>query len=434
MFKNNAETRRRVFTLFSLLLLVELTLCAQLNPSITLGTAPQDSDPICSIPVYSGSFYTSGLSKGSIASDFTLYGLNGDSLHLGSVLAEGKPLLLVNGSLTCPVFRNKIPVLHQMANAYGNLITVAVVITVEAHPTDPSPYYGYVNITSQNQQEGILYPQPITYGERKALAQIAVSHTGLTVPVFLDRPCQEWWLQYGPAPNNAYVFLPDGTIAVKHGWFHRMPDQMFCDLDSLLSVTSGLCTPTGVGGNFRAEPVNLYSSGFPGDILFNYIDLITGPQGGAEILIMKLVENYAPDWESSFCADICYSTLSDSIVIYIPANDTMKFSLDFFSSEVPGSSSVKVGFRNQNNPLNKFSFVLEGSTLVSGISGVSQDSHHPVQVFSAAASFPDSWGTPDRIFTLDGRLFSVGSLELPHIPGVYIVFLSGSPYRILVTP
>jgi hypothetical protein len=407
---------------------------AQLNPSITSGGEPANSAAICPIPVFSGSFYNSGLSAGTLASDFTLYGLNGDSLHLGNILASGKPLLLVNGSLTCPVFRNRIPELNQMATIYGNQIEIAVVFTVEAHPTDISPYFGYVNITSQNQQEGILYPQPLTYGDRKTLAQIAVTHTGLTVPVYLDRPCQEWWQHYGPAPNNAYVFMPNGEISVKHGWFHRSPDNMFCDLDSILGIQTGACLPSGSLGNFKAEILNVQSFGLPGDILYSYLDLIAGPQGKAEILIMKLDEQYAPGWSSAFCADICYSPDADSIIITVPANDTLHFSLDFITPQQPGQSSVRVGFRNLNNPQNKYSFWFEGSTMSSSIEVIKNEHNRITHILKLGESIPSSWGNLERIYTLDGRMMEGRFSNLPQVPGHYIAVCEGRAYRVYVTP
>src|SRR5688500_9836539 len=83
---------------------------AQLNllPSIGIGALPSDNDPVCYIPWYLGSFHTSGLQAGDTAYDFTLYNLNGDSLNLKDALSKGRPVLLVNGSYTCPVYRRKV--------------------------------------------------------------------------------------------------------------------------------------------------------------------------------------------------------------------------------------------------------------------------------------------------------------------------------------
>jgi hypothetical protein len=50
----------------------------------------------------------------------------------------------------------------------------------------------------------------------------------------LDGSCNAWWLNFGPAPNNAYLIKPDGTVAVKHGWFDKPPADMTHDIDSVL--------------------------------------------------------------------------------------------------------------------------------------------------------------------------------------------------------
>src|SRR5687768_9172822 len=93
-----------------ILLFVLSALCcrSQLLPGIGLNSAPGDNAVICPEQFYLGNFYSSGYHKGDTVPDFKLYGLNGDSLALSQALAGGKPVLLIAGSLTCPVFRAKI--------------------------------------------------------------------------------------------------------------------------------------------------------------------------------------------------------------------------------------------------------------------------------------------------------------------------------------
>lgn len=75
----------------------------------------------------------------------------------------GKPVLLVGGNYTCPVYRRKIQDINDMCNFYGGQLQVYVVYGVEAHPViDVSPYSGKVWTTSANQTEGVLFEQPKT--------------------------------------------------------------------------------------------------------------------------------------------------------------------------------------------------------------------------------------------------------------------------------
>ena len=112
------------YILANCLCIIFLSAQAQLQSFIGLNSLPPDSTSICTIPWYLGSFYTSGLTAGSYAHDFKLYDSNGDSLVLSQKLANGKPVLLIAGSLTCPVFRDKIATINQIVNTYGSQLQV----------------------------------------------------------------------------------------------------------------------------------------------------------------------------------------------------------------------------------------------------------------------------------------------------------------------
>lgn len=392
---------------------------------------PLPSDSICTIPVYSGSFYTSGPSEGQFAPDFTVYDLAGQPFHLASELQNGKPILMINGSLTCPVFRDKIPLINQIQSFYGSVLTAMVILTVEAHPTDISPYFGYVNVTGQNQQAGVLHPQPQTYGERMQLAGILQSSYPLSVPVYLDLPCNTWWNTFGPAPNNAYLLQNDGRIFSKHGWFNRSPDRIFCDIDSLLSAPSVNCQPSQGPGTFQAQLLNGQSFGSPGYTLFNYVDLVNTSNSTVEILIMTLEEDL-PDssWETSYCADICYLPGIDSVVLSLAPNDTLHFSLDFFTGPVPGIGRCKLGFRNQMDFQNKFSFWLEASTMPSSMPSFHQTVVPIILYYGQAFPFlPEE--TIQACFDLQGRLVNV-SFSTPFMPGHYFIHTNQRTVRLVV--
>ncbi len=335
---------------------------AQLLPSIGLNTLPADNATVCTIPWYLGSFYTSGLSEGNFAHDFKLYDLNGDSLVLSQKLATGKPVLLVAGSLTCPVFMGKIPIINQVVSTYGNQIQVYVIYTLEAHPTDTSVYFGYVNIGNQNLNAGILFPQPTTYGMRKHMVDTMNFWSTINAPIFIDGPCNEWWSTFGPAPNNAYLIDTNGKIYAKHGWFHKNNDNIFCDIDSLLGINSGLCTVGAGAGTFQVQVLNNNATGNAGSIVYDYANLVNNSNDNVTIGIKKLQKNLPPTWQTAFCADVCYSPTDDSITVMVPANDTLLFSLDFITTIPADSGSVQVGFRNANDANNQYSIKFRAST------------------------------------------------------------------------
>ena len=214
-----------------------------LQPSIGLSSLPADSDPVCAITTYTGSFNTSGYQEGDTIPQFQLYDINGVAADALTLLQTGKPLLLIAGSYTCPVYRGKIAAIESIAATFAGLINIYVVYVVEAHPNTPdvSPYSGTVWTTSENQSEGILYLQPTTYGEKKSILSDELADTAypMTVPVLIDGPCNEWWLNFGPAPNNAYLINPDdGVVFAKHAWFNQAPENMTNDINALLAILS----------------------------------------------------------------------------------------------------------------------------------------------------------------------------------------------------
>ncbi|MES2681247.1 MAG: T9SS type A sorting domain-containing protein [Bacteroidota bacterium] len=359
--------RNNIYVLLFILSLLQVK--AQLLPSIGLNTIPANSASICAEPFYSGNFYSSGYQQGAAVPDFKLYSLNGDSLVLSQALAGGKPVLLIAGSLTCPVFRAKVATINQVVATYSSNIRIYIIYTLEAHPTDTSVYFGYINVTSQNISAGILFPQPQTYADRKNMADTMNTLFNLTAPVFIDGPCNTWWKNFGPAPNNSYLIGTNGVVLTKHGWFHKSPDNIFCDLDSILNLNSGLCIPPPtIPGSFTLNVLNSSVTGAPNDLLYDYVDLINTTSVTTTIKVKKLIKSLPPVWQTAFCADICYGFNDDSVEVSIDAYDTLHFSLDFFTASIPDSGSVKVGFKNVNKSNNSFSIWLKASTIVNDVS------------------------------------------------------------------
>ncbi len=354
--------------IYFLLLFVNLKLAiGQLLPTIGLNSMPSNTTAICAEPWYLGSFYTSGLPVGNTVPDFKLYNLNGDSLILSNELLAGKPILLIAGSLTCPIFRGKINTINQIVATYGTAIKVFIIYTIEAHPTDTSVYFGNVNVTTQNQNAGILFPQPTTYGARKQLVDTMSYWVSPNAPVFIDGPCNEWWNAFGPAPNNAYIINPNGVIVKKHGWLDKSPDKIFCDIDNVLAINSGSCVVSNAPGTFTLNVLNSYVNGNAGDLLYDFARVKNTESVNVTVSVKKTQKNHPVGWQTAFCADVCYSTAEDSISFVIPPYDSLLFSLDFYTDAIPDSGSVKVGFRNVNKPNNSFAVRFRANTLAAQI-------------------------------------------------------------------
>jgi hypothetical protein len=172
-------------------------------------------------------FEKDGPKPGEKAPDFQLKTLEGKSVRLSDLWAA-KPTLIMTGSYTCPVFRNRIREFEKLAKDFGDQLNCLVVYTVEAHPKgDPSPYRSpdlpagkREWVTRANEEKGVLHAQPETMEERVALAKTAAKDLDIGVPVAVDTMDGSAWKAYGRAPNCAYLIDASGTVAAQHGWFN----------------------------------------------------------------------------------------------------------------------------------------------------------------------------------------------------------------------
>ena len=328
-----------------------------LKPHIGLNSIPADTDTMCYFPVYidPGGYTAPGYQVGDTVNDFTLFSFNGDTLNLRNELLKGKPVVLVSGSYTCPVFRNKINSLNSLVAEYGDSVSFFVIYCIEAHPyPDISPYFGYVNVGQQNINEGIIFPQPRTYGERKTMVYRLDSARDISASVFIDGPCNEWLLHYGPAPNNAYLINTNGTVFAKHGWFNRPPEDMADDIDSLLYGASG-----GGGGssnglfNFQYTADSLVT-GPPGETLYGHGEFINVSDSGVYIKIVRDLEDLPVGWASSICIDVCLPPETDTVTFYLAPRDTQSYTMYFYTTAEPGFGRIRMRFGNVNNAANRF--------------------------------------------------------------------------------
>ena len=326
-----------------------------MKPHIGLDALPADAAAVCDVQ-YLGDFDTSGYAIGDTVNDFTLYNLNGDVMHLAEALQNGKPKLFIAGSYTCPVFRNRIPHINSIVGNYGGLVDVIVVYTIEAHPSgDISPYFGYENVTSQNQQDGVLFPQPDTYDERKALAAALIQEFGLNATVLIDGPCNEWWLHYGPAPVNATLVDTNGLVVAKHAWFNQYPQNMMCALDTLLGTAFGNCNTGSASGSFSVTVLTDDTIvGLVGETHTAAARLINNTPDPVYIEVKRQQQNLPQNWSTAMCLDACYSASVSQANVLVAAGDTQLFYLYFFNDTIPGTGSVKMQFTNVNNNNNAY--------------------------------------------------------------------------------
>ncbi len=163
--------------------------------------------------------FFAGPEEGESAPDFILKDLQGREIGLKQ-FKKKRPVLLVTGSYSCPVYRRQAAALNHLHEKYHEQVAFFVLYTVEAHPvTDPSPYRGKEWVTPQNVREGILLRQPTSYSERATLASRCQADLRSSVPVLVDEMDNSVWTRYGKAPNAAYLIDYEGNIRLRQGWF-----------------------------------------------------------------------------------------------------------------------------------------------------------------------------------------------------------------------
>ena len=365
----NNERRMRIVSIIPILLPLLTFAQPDLLPSIGIGALPADNEPICTLPFQTPPIQNVGRPEGEQAADFTLYDHDGIAFNLESALLLGKPVLMISSSYTCPVFRNKVPLINDVVATYGSQLTTIIVYTPEAHPiVDASPYFGAVNTGQANIQAGILYEQPDTYGERKAILQDMLNAMQIDAPVYLDGPCNNWWNHYGPQPNNAYLINTDGTIFRHHDWLDRTPDDIHCDIDSLLGLPTD-CDQS-FGGSFSVQLAgNDTIWGDAASTITGHAILTNATNVDCLVRVVKLQVAMPADWASSLCADVCYLPDVDTALVLLPANTTMDFYYYFYTATA-GVGFTRVGFRNESNTSN--SFLLNYWAVASDANGIEQ--------------------------------------------------------------
>lgn len=137
-------------------------------------------------------------SPGDVFPAFKLLTTDGDELANEDLLGKA-PVLLVFGSMTCPMTASAMPFLKQLQIEFGERVRFIIVNVREAHP-------------------GEYYQQPTTMSEKVDHARALKQHYGITWTVAADNVDGSLHRLLDPKPNSAYLVNNDGTIAFRSLW------------------------------------------------------------------------------------------------------------------------------------------------------------------------------------------------------------------------
>jgi hypothetical protein len=132
---------------------------------------------------------------------------------------RGRNLVLLFGSLTCPVYRGNIAVMNSVRQKAPPNTAFLLVYTTEAHPSGTaSPYANQEWVPEKNTRDNALKPQTTTLEQRLGNAAELKSRFGETGLVAVDGMDNAAWKAYGSRPNSAFVIGPDGRIILAQEW------------------------------------------------------------------------------------------------------------------------------------------------------------------------------------------------------------------------
>ncbi|MBS1585375.1 MAG: hypothetical protein JSS82_07485 [Bacteroidetes bacterium] len=221
---------------------VAVYICFSYDKKVPEKRKLSDNTPIAKVKGFTGDIDSSGFRKGREAVDITLYSKDGKPVTIKELLADKKPVLLVGGSYTCPFFRHHVPDLEQIAAVYKDKLNIYIVYQIEAHPTDVAgPLSDKIDLAMENVIQELEYKQPKTFGQRKAMTDTLVAKMGVKTTILIDGPNNDFWKLYGPAPNDAYLIDTNLVIRGKNVWLNEAPENIWCDVDRLLNMSSGRC-------------------------------------------------------------------------------------------------------------------------------------------------------------------------------------------------
>lgn len=162
-------------------------------------------------------FNTQGPKPGELAPDFTLEESRGLTIRASELWAK-KPVVVITGSYSCPMFRENTPFRKGLIREFGAQVVFVVVYTQEAHPNDAlGPYSSKPVVTKRNEEEGVSVPSAKTFRERYIQARKCRDLLDMDSHVVIDTMDNAVWTAFGGSPNCAYLIGTDGKILLQQG-------------------------------------------------------------------------------------------------------------------------------------------------------------------------------------------------------------------------
>ncbi|KAF0558399.1 ubiquitin-domain-containing protein [Gigaspora margarita] len=168
------------------------------------------------------------LTEGMQAPDCSLVSLESSAtpiplIPLHTLIRSGKPLVLLGGSYTCPLFRSISHVLNDIYKRYRSYADFYMIQIREAHASD---VWSIGNSLAVNEHQ--------TLADRLAAAREMVRSTQLEIPILADTMDDTFLNLYSPWPFRFFIIL-DGILKLV-----GMPKEAYYDTTDLIDCLETL--------------------------------------------------------------------------------------------------------------------------------------------------------------------------------------------------
>lgn len=181
------------------------------------------------------------LGPGDAIGPFDLPTTRGGRFRSADLRSQGRPVLLVFGSQTCPITESAAEGLKRLHATHGDRVRFVMLAVREAHP-------------------GQTIGQPHTPDEKVRHAIALEAHHGLPFEVAIDDIEGTLHRRLGSRPSSAYVLDPAGTLLFRAQW----SNETEAIGEALAAITAGRPPPR--PAVTRTLPALARAMGFAGPV------------------------------------------------------------------------------------------------------------------------------------------------------------------------
>ena len=143
-------------------------------------------------------FRDQGAKPGDLFPNFGIVTTDGDRL-VNSDVFDGKPVIFIFGSMTCPMTASAAPSVQELYDEFGERVAFIMLYVREAHP-------------------GENFGQSESIEDKLEYARMLKSFYGIDWTVAADNIDGDLHRALDPKPNSAYLMAGDGTILFRSLW------------------------------------------------------------------------------------------------------------------------------------------------------------------------------------------------------------------------